>query len=202
VSVTLYGCSTNKGKLREFAVAAREFSGSDYLVQPLPEIARIPAPEETGSTFAENAALKASYYSGFTSEFVFADDSGLVVDALGGEPGIRSARFAGPAASDAENNNLLLERLKGVKERTASFVCAVTLARAGQLIETFLGSVHGELLEAPRGENGFGYDPLFFYSPFGKTFAEIRAEEKFRVSHRGIALRELFQYLTRASNPI
>jgi non-canonical purine NTP pyrophosphatase (RdgB/HAM1 family) len=191
----LYACSTNIGKLREFALAVGKFGGSNYVIQPLPEMERIPPPEETGNTFGENAELKAAYYSGFTSEFVFADDSGLVVDALDGEPGIRSARFAGPGASDKENNDLLLRRLEGVKDRKASFVCAIALARAGHILKTFWGSVQGEILQAPQGDNGFGYDPLFFYLPFGKSFAEIGAEKKFGVSHRGIALRALFDYL-------
>jgi XTP/dITP diphosphohydrolase len=187
----LYACSTNAGKLREFALAARE-SGIDRLaIEPLPELRRIPAPAEDGATFEENARLKAAYYSAFTREPVFADDSGIEVDALGGAPGVYSARYAGVGAADAQNNALLLRNLEDATNRTARFVCAIALARDGQVLETLRGSVEGEILHAPRGEGGFGYDPLFFYPPRACSFAELSAQEKFAVSHRGNALRAL-----------
>jgi XTP/dITP diphosphohydrolase len=188
----LYACSMNPGKLREFALAAREARVAGLRIEPLPELRRIAPPDETGSTFEENARLKAAYYSGFTRELVFADDSGIEIDALDGAPGVYSARYAGPDATDAENNALLLREMEGVGERTARFVCVIALAREGQVIETVRGSVEGEILHAPRGEGGFGYDPLFFYPPRGCAFAELRAEEKLAVSHRGHALRALF----------
>lgn len=188
----LYACSTNPGKLREFALAAREWGVHGPLIEPLPGLAAIEAPEENGSTFEENARAKAIYYSEFTMELVFADDSGLEVDALAGAPGIYSARYAGPQANDAENNALLLRSLGDATPRTARFVCVIALAQRGRMLGTVRGSVEGEILHAPRGTEGFGYDPLFYYPPRGRSFAELSAEEKFAVSHRGKALRALF----------
>ncbi len=186
-------CATgNPGKLREFHLAG-EVLGID--VEPLAGLKALPAPEETGSTFEENASIKAAYYSGFTTELLFADDSGLAVDALGGEPGVRSARYAGPGATDAANNELLLARLAGKADRTARFICVIALAREGRIIRTFRGEVEGEILEARRGSEGFGYDPLFYYPPFGCTFGEVEGPRKFDVSHRGKALRALMEYL-------
>ena len=188
----LYACSTNTGKLREFASAGRESGIAGLAIEPLPRLKTIPAPEEDGSTFEENARAKAVYYSGFAEQLVFADDSGIEVDALGGAPGVYSARYAGPNATDAENNTLLLQTLEGIADRAARFVCVIALAQNGQALELVRGSVEGEILHAPRGEGGFGYDPLFFYPPRGCSFAELGAEEKFAVSHRGNALRALF----------
>lgn len=185
----LYACSTNPGKLREFALAA----GPEVEIRPLPGIEAIRAPEESGKTFEENAVLKAVYYSRFAEEPVFADDSGLEVDALGGAPGVYSARFAGERAGQAENNNLLLQRLNGRADRRARFVTALALAQAGKLVGTSVGTVEGEILGAPRGENGFGYDPLFLYPPLGRSFAELTGAEKLEVSARGKALRTLLQ---------
>jgi XTP/dITP diphosphohydrolase len=186
--VILYACTSNPGKLAEFMRAAPE-------IQALPGIRTIPAPEETGATFEENAALKAIYYSGFVNGPVFADDSGLEVDSLGGEPGVYSARYAGPAASDQQNNQLLLERLRTAMNRHARFVCAIALADQGKLITTVRGTVQGEILEQPRGAYGFGYDPLFFYPPLDHSFGELGPEEKFSVSHRGQAFRLLLSAL-------
>jgi XTP/dITP diphosphohydrolase len=185
----LYACSTNKGKLREFALAGAPF---DLKVEPLPDLGRIEVPEETGTSFEENAALKAVYYSQFTKEPVFADDSGIEVDALGGEPGVYSARYAGPNATDEANNRLLIEKLQGCQNRRGRFVCAIALARQQSLITTVRGVVEGEVLTAPQGAAGFGYDPLFFYPPLQRTFGELSNAEKFAVSHRGNALRALF----------
>jgi XTP/dITP diphosphohydrolase len=195
MSLLLYACSTNQGKLREFELAARQGRCPNLTIAPLPDLKNIPAAEETGQTFEENAALKAEYYSRFADELVFADDSGLNVEALGGAPGLHSARFAGFNATADANNNLLLERLGAETHRTASFVCVIALARSGTLLKSFRGEVTGEILTAPRGANGFGYDPLFLYPPWGRSFGEIDAEEKFSVSHRGQALRQLVQYL-------
>lgn len=187
----LYACSTNAGKLREFALAAREWGAAGLTIEALPGLATIAAPEENGATFEANARLKAAYYSGFTRELVFADDSGIEVDALGGAPGVYSARYAGADATDAKNNALLLRNLAGVKQRTARFVCVIALAREGEALERFRGSVEGSILHAPRGEGGFGYDPLFYYPPRGCSFAELSAQEKFAVSHRGQAVRAM-----------
>ena len=195
--MTLYCATSNPGKLREFQLAAERLAGPDLRIETVPDLATIEPPEETGSTFAENAALKAIYYSSSAPGPVFADDSGLAVDALDGAPGVYSARYASPTATDADNNALVLERMRRVEQRQARFVCVIALAASGRLIETFTGTVEGELLEAPRGAGGFGYDPLFYYPPFGCTLAEATAEQKLAVSHRGKALSELFRYAAR-----
>jgi XTP/dITP diphosphohydrolase len=187
----LYCATTNPGKLREFQMA---FDVS-VQVEVLPRLASITPPEETGLTFEENAALKAQYYSKHCDGYLFADDSGLEVDALAGAPGVYSARFAGPHATDAANNQLLISRMQGVSNRTARFVCAIALATGGRLVETFRGEVEGRLLDAPRGDTGFGYDPLFFYPPFGCTFGEAPLDRKMEVSHRAEALRRMKAYL-------
>lgn len=195
----VYACSTNPGKLREFALAAREAGCDDITIEPLAGLgSKIPAPAEEGATFEENAAAKAMYYSRFTANAVFADDSGLEVDALNGAPGIYSARYAGRDASDEDNNNLLLRDLGNVTHREARFVCVLAIARSGRILKTVHGSVEGTILAAPRGQGGFGYDPLFFYPPLERSFAELTPDEKFRVSHRGQALRELFKHLPEA----
>jgi XTP/dITP diphosphohydrolase len=160
----------------------------------------VTAPEETGTTFEDNAALKAIYYSQFTDDLVFADDSGLEVDALGGEPGVRSARYSGEHGSNEENNRLVLQRMLGRTDRSARFVCVIALARKGKLIQAFRGTVEGELLAAPRGSQGFGYDPLFYYPPFGCSFGEATLDQKSTVSHRGRALGAMRAYLERASD--
>ncbi len=187
----LFCATTNPGKLREFQSAFRDA----VPVEPVPGLKSIPPPEETGLTFEENAIQKAVYYSRHCDGYLFVDDSGLEVDALGGAPGVYSARFAGPNATDAENNKLLLDRMRGVSDRTARFVCVVALAEDGKLLHTFRGKVEGRLLETPHGANGFGYDPLFFYPPFGCTFAEAPLERKMQVSHRAKALALLREYL-------
>jgi XTP/dITP diphosphohydrolase len=182
--VRLYCATTNPGKLREFKKA---LEGS-FDLQTLPGLKSIPPCDETGATFEENAIQKAIYYSKHCEGQLFVDDSGLEVDALGGAPGIYSARFAGPDATDEANNRLLLEKMEGIADRTARFVCVVALASHGKLIDTFRGTVEGQLLAGPRGVNGFGYDPLFFYPPFGCTFGEVPLDRKMEVSHRSQAL--------------
>ncbi len=190
----LYCATTNKGKLREFRLAAERFGGG-IEIETVPGLERIEPPEEHGETFEENAIAKAVYYSRYAPGPLFADDSGLEVDALGGDPGVRSARYAGPGATDAENNRLLLEQMRGAKNRAARFVCVVALAERGRLLGSFRGTVEGQLLEAPRGENGFGYDPLFYYPPFGCSLAEASAEQKLSVSHRGKAIEAMLRWL-------
>lgn len=183
----LYCATTNPGKLREF----KQIIGD---VEVLPGLTEIPPPEETGATFEANAIQKALYYSRFCGGALFVDDSGLEVEALGGAPGIYSARFAGPEATDEANNRLLLERMRGETKRRARFVCIVALASRGELLEIFRGEVDGELLDEPAGANGFGYDPLFFYPPFGCSFGEVGPERKMEVSHRARALRAMRDY--------
>lgn len=190
-------CATgNPGKLAEFRMAAAALGCSWAEILPLDGLAALPPCEENGADFEENAVKKALHYSAFCNEYLFADDSGLEVDALGGEPGVRSARYS-PEGGDEANNRLLLERLADSRDRRARFVCVIALARRGVLTATFRGSVEGVILDAPRGAGGFGYDPLFFFPPLGQTFAEIGAEAKMRVSHRGEALRKLFDYCAR-----
>ncbi|MBM3814543.1 MAG: RdgB/HAM1 family non-canonical purine NTP pyrophosphatase [Acidimicrobiia bacterium] len=198
----IYCATTNKGKLAEFRLAADRYAAGCFHLEPLPGLSAIAAPEETGVTLEENATLKARYYSRHATELVFADDSGLVVDALDGAPGVYSSHFSGPQATDASNNALLLERMRGVTPRTARFVCIVALARAGGILRTFHGVVEGTLLDSPRGSHGFGYDPLFYYPDYGCTLAECDGERKLEVSHRGRALQAMFTYLrAEASRP-
>src|SRR3954466_2394848 len=181
----VYLCSSNSAKLKELSRAAQ---GSGFEVLPLPTLKEIDAPEETGRSFEENASQKALYYSQFTSELVIADDSGLEVNALGGAPGVLSARYAGCGAEDSENNALLLELMRHQEQRTARFVCVVVAAQAGKRLFTASGHVEGQMLREPKGQSGFGYDPLFFYRPFNRSFAELTAAEKLKVSHRGKAM--------------
>ena len=166
-----------------------------FALETLPDLISIPPCDETGATFEENAIQKALYYSKHCEGHLFVDDSGLEVDALGGAPGVYSARFAGLDATDEANNHLLSERMQGIVDRTARFVCVVALASNGKLIDTFRGAVEGRLLDAPLGVNGFGYDPLFFYPPFGCTFGEAPLERKMEVSHRSRALRAMVDLL-------
>lgn len=184
----VYCATSNPGKLREFQLAAPDF---DVRALPL----KVPAPEENGVTFEENAIAKAEYYGRFAGGYLFADDSGLEVDALGGAPGVYSARYAGEEATDADNNALLLERLKHSDNRTARFVCVIALVKGAKLVRTFRGSVEGRILEAARGSGGFGYDPLFYYETFGCTFGQAPIEDKMKVSHRAQALAAMFTYL-------
>ena len=195
--VTIYAATTNAGKLREFAECGR---GEGVEVVSLPGVREMPVPVEDADSFMGNAELKAVAYSlrvlesGTAGLLVMADDSGLEVDALGGAPRVRSARFAedaGVGVGDAANNRLLLERLRDAGDRRARFVCALAVARDGVVAWRAEGVVEGEILREPRGENGFGYDPLFYVAEVGSTAAELAAEEKWRVSHRGRAFREL-----------
>jgi XTP/dITP diphosphohydrolase len=158
----------------------------------------LPGFEEDAPTFAENAAGKALHYSRFCDGLVFADDSGLVVPALGGAPGVLSARYAGPGASSAERNATLLRELRDVtrRERAAYFVCAIALAERGRAKAIVTARVDGEILETPRGHSGFGYDPVFYISELGKGFAEISTDEKNEHSHRGRAFRKLLAFLS------
>ena len=143
----LYCGTSNKGKLREFQLAAPDFEL---------RAVEAPPPEEHGATFEENARLKALYYGARVDGWTFADDSGLEVDALGGEPGAHSARYAGPDASDQDNNDLLLSRLRDVANRSARFVCVIALVRGEEVVKTFRGVVEGRIIDHPRGAHGFG----------------------------------------------
>ena len=193
--------TTNRNKLREIRALLADIPFDLVGLDALPAV---PEPEETGSTFQENARLKALYYDaavGRTLEegptLVVAEDSGLVVDALDGEPGIRSARFLRPDASYAERFVEVLRRLaeRPALPRTARFVCALSVVRDGDILFETMGTVEGDIAHAPSGQRGFGYDPLFFYPPYGRTLAEVNDEEKLRVAHRGHAFRRLAEWL-------
>lgn len=221
--MTIYAATSNPGKLREFAESA---SSEAIDVLALPGLRDMPEPVEDAATFMDNAELKAVAYSklalasGQRGLMVFADDSGLEVDALGGRPGVRSARFAddlnfeiGTGSKDERNNRCLLSLIAELEReemqvtplrygmttkpvtRTARFVCALALARDGEVLLRAEGSVEGEVLDAPRGENGFGYDPLFLVPSLGLTMAELPREQKWRLSHRGNAFRNLLAQL-------
>jgi len=180
----------NAHKTREFS----EILGPHFVVRDLSMEAEAPVVEETGSTFAENAILKAVAVSKWSGGLVVADDSGLEVDALNGAPGVYSARYAGPGATDEENIARLLSELHQSGAHapfTARFRCVLALARAGHVTETFEGSVEGTIVEPPRGQGGFGYDPVFQPAELSQTFGEIAAEEKNRMSHRADAIRLL-----------
>jgi len=159
------------------------------------EEARLPDVEEDGATFEENASKKALEAAKFTGLPALADDSGLVVDCLDGEPGVRSARYAGEDATDDDNNRLLTGRLEKtglpLQKRTGRFVCVFALATPDGEVHTVRGEAEGQILTEPKGENGFGYDPFFFYPEWGKTFAEVDRDKKGEVSHRGKALRKI-----------
>lgn len=195
--IRLLAATGNAGKLREFQMAAEEYAGIE--IQLLPNFGEIKPCVEDGLTFEENAVLKARHYAAFAEGLVFADDSGLEVDAIGGAPGVFSARFAGPRATDAANNRLLLDTMSAVQPRTARFVCVIALVESHQVRGIFRGSVEGILTDEPRGSGGFGYDPLFYYPPFGCTFGEATAEQKLSVSHRGQALRAMLDSLKLAA---
>lgn len=201
----LYLASSNPGKLGEFrALAATVASGVAAGAEPpveielLPGFDSLPSFEEDAPTFAENAAGKALHYSRLGGALVIADDSGLVVPALGGEPGVRSARYAGANATNAERMAKLLRELRGMKEgeRAAHFVCALALAERGRAIGIVTARVDGEILESPRGSGGFGYDPVFYFPALRKTFAELLPGEKNRISHRGKAFRRMLASLS------
>ena len=163
----------------------------------LPGFDSLPSFEENAPTFGENALGKALHYSRLHEGYVFADDSGLVVPALSGEPGVHSARYAGIRASSAERIVKLLRELQGKtgEERAAHFVCAIALAKAGRPMAVVTDHVEGEILKAVQGNGGFGYDPVFYFPPRRKTFAEMTAMEKNQYSHRGKAFRRLLSSL-------
>lgn len=195
---SVYLASSNSGKLREYRALANA-AGSDTVVdlELLPEFISLPRFPEDAPTFAENALGKALYYSRGRDGLVFADDSGLVVPALGGAPGVHSARYAGLTATSAERIAKLLGELCGLTSagRCAYFVCAIALAEQGRAVAIVTDRVDGEILKEPRGAGGFGYDPVFYFPPLTKAFAELTADEKNEHSHRGKAFRRLLAVL-------
>jgi XTP/dITP diphosphohydrolase len=180
----------------------REILGAGFLVEDLTDRPDLPEVEETGETFDANARLKALAGCLHFDGWVVADDSGLEVDALGGEPGVRSARFAGEGAMMEDNRALLLSRLEGVRgrDRCARFRCVLALARGGEVVRTFDGTVEGVIGTVERGAGGFGYDPLFIPEGACRTFAEMTAEEKHALSHRGRAMALLAAFLLTSSS--
>lgn len=193
----LWLATSNPGKLEDFAAI-----GGGWEVGLLPGIHTLPAVEETGATFEENARIKAEHYSRFTPDWVVADDSGLAVEALGGAPGIYSARFAGRHGDDAANNRLLLEKMRGLprERRRAAFVCVLAVARDGKTLRTFDGRCEGYILEEERGTRGFGYDPLFYAEEANRGFGELERAVKARYSHRGRAAGKLMEWSSRNGN--
>lgn len=190
--------TSNLGKLRDFAGAA---ASSGIEVAAIPSFSSLPTIVENGATFEANARAKAEHYSRYVpGELVLADDSGLEVEALGGAPGVRSARYAGETTTDEQNNARLLQELQGTPNdrRSARFVCVIAAARDGQTLSTFHGEASGVILREARGSGGFGYDPLFLFPPLGKTFAELTAEEKAKVSHRGRAYKAFVEWVERS----
>ncbi len=196
--VSLLLASSNSGKLREFrALAAYSGFAAELRLDPVPDIGRLSEFAETAPTFAENVIGKALHYSRLVPGLVFGDDSGLVVPALGGSPGVHSARYAGPHAMSAQRIEKLLDELHGKsgQERAGYFVCAIALAERGRVLALVTDRVDGRILETPQGQGGFGYDPVFFFPPLAKTFAELSPEEKNQHSHRGRAFRKLLEFL-------
>jgi XTP/dITP diphosphohydrolase len=194
----LFLATTNDGKIREIQHALEELS-IDF--STLKEIKDAEISAEEKPTVLENAIYKALHYSRYSDALTLADDTGLEVDALGGAPGVHSARYAGDLANDPENTQKLLHALAGIPEekRTARFVCVMAIAFRGRLIKSFHGHCDGRILEAPRGTGGFGYDPVFFLPSLSKTFAELTTKEKNKISHRGKALERVHDYFLYAT---
>jgi XTP/dITP diphosphohydrolase len=186
--------SQNPGKLREMRLLVE---GLPVTVLGPGDLGINEAPPETGTTFLENARLKARHYAGLSGLLTAADDSGISVDALDGGPGLYSSRFGGEGATDDDRNRLLLEKLQGLppERRGARFTSAVAVARGGEILFEAEEHVEGRIADGLHGPNGFGYDPLFFYPPYGQTFGQVSREQKHRVSHRGKAFARLRRYL-------
>ena len=192
--VKLLLASSNTGKLKEFRAMAASVDGAHQIeLDLLPGFDALPRFAEDAITFAENAAGKALHYSRFAEGMIVADDSGLVVPALGGSPGVRSARYAGGNATDGQRNEKLLVELRGKTgdQRSAKFVCVIAAAKRGKMLAVVSDCVEGRITETPCGTGGFGYDPVFYFAPTRKTFAELSPAEKNNLSHRGKAFRKL-----------
>ena len=190
----LLAATTNKNKVREFLEILDDLKENVNIVTQ-DTIPGFPEIVEDGNTFEENAMKKAKEASAYADMAAMADDSGLVVEALGGAPGIHSARYAGEGATDADRIAKLLNAMEGVTDRRAKFICAAAIAYRGKEIGVFTGDIHGVITEKPSGSNGFGYDPVFIPDGFDKTFAELSDDEKNAVSHRGRAMTALAAFL-------
>ncbi len=190
--VKLLLATRNRGKIVEMrAILGSAFEKSVEVVT-LQDLPNVGEPREDGKSFSENARIKALHYAKALKVLCVADDSGLAVDALGGKPGVLSARYAGPNATDGQNNALLLDDLKPYpRPWKAAFVCVATAALPGRVVAEATGRVGGEIVPVPQGQEGFGYDPIFLVEGTGKTMAELETREKNRISHRGQAMRQL-----------
>ena len=195
---TLVVATTNRHKLVEIA---RILDGLGCAIDPIAAHADVPEPEETGATFAENARLKALHYGRLVLHLTVADDSGLEIDGLDGEPGIRSARFNGATYPEKFDAIYARLRARSALASPARFVCAVAAAEHGRIVFEATGTIAGRIAEAPAGDGGFGYDPIFFYPPYGCTLAEVSADRKSVVSHRGRAFRKLGVFLAARASP-
>lgn len=184
----------NVGKAKEFEALFSQFQIEVKTLRDYPEIGEI---EETGTTFEENATIKAETIANALGKIVIADDSGLMVDALDGRPGVYSARYAGEDRDDQKNNEKLLQELDGIEEakRTARFYCALAVASPLEATNVVHGTCEGRITYEPVGENGFGYDPLFFVESLGKTMAQLTKEEKNNISHRANAIKNLEEFI-------
>ncbi|HEU5359944.1 MAG TPA: RdgB/HAM1 family non-canonical purine NTP pyrophosphatase [Candidatus Deferrimicrobiaceae bacterium] len=189
----------NRGKAAEIKALIGFVLQKNVEVLTLPDLPSVSEPKEEGKTFMENARIKALHYAKECKILCVADDSGLSVNALGGRPGVRSARYAGPQATDEENNVLLLRELESIpRPWTAAFLCVTAAALPGRVIAEATGAIEGEIIPNPRGGEGFGYDPIFLVKGSGKTMAEHTTEEKNRISHRGQAIRLLVEELKKS----
>jgi XTP/dITP diphosphohydrolase len=180
--------TSNTNKVKEFKAMLADFPVE---IKSLADFGPLPPVVEDGATFDENAYKKAHHVAKVLGIPAIADDSGLSVTALNGEPGVYSARYAGEGATDQQNWEKLLKKMDGVKDRAAFFTCVLSIAVPSGPALTYEATCDGTILESPRGENGFGYDPVFYYEPLKKTFAELSMEEKNRVSHRGKVFKEV-----------
>jgi XTP/dITP diphosphohydrolase len=190
--IKLVLATKNRGKVAEIRGLLGLASQKNVEVLTLADLPTVKEPREDGKTFSENARIKAMHYAAAYRVLCIADDSGLAVDALGGRPGVRSARYAGPQATDEENNAFLLDDLKPHPGPwKAAFVCVAVCALPGRVIAEATGRIAGEIVPVQRGDGGFGYDPVFLVGGTGKTMAELSTEEKNRISHRGQAVRQL-----------
>ena len=191
---TLLVATTNRGKLREIY---QLMAGVGVRLASLADLPPIEEPEETGTTFEDNARLKARYYAARSGLWTVAEDSGLVIDALGGEPGVKSARYLRVDATYPERFADIYRRLDARRDtpRTARFISALASVEDGKITYETTGVVEGTIAEVPRGSGGFGYDPIFFYPPYGQTLAEVTEPEKIAVAHRGVAFRRFAEWI-------
>ncbi len=190
----LLAATTNKHKIREFSELIADVKEKVNIITP-DSLPAFPEIEENGATFEENSAIKVCAASKYADMAAIADDSGLEVMALDGAPGIYSSRYAGENATDSDRIHKLISELDGKEDRSARFVCVISLAYRGNLVAQFRGEVYGKIIDSPRGETGFGYDPVFVPEGYDRTFAELGAEVKDRISHRARAFAQAAEFI-------